>query len=154
MYTIYREQYVDSTLAQAWDLLKKPANLDLITPSELQFQIVSHVPRKMFNGLIVEYRIKIPWFGVRQWVAEIKHIKEIQSFVDEQRIGPYKFWYHYHQVDEEDGRVKLTDRIFYEVPYGLFGKILHKFIIRKTLKKIFDFRSDKLAELLNSSSSY
>ena len=72
--------------------------------------------------------------------------------MDEQRIGPYKFWYHYHQVDEEDGRVKLTDRIFYEVPYGLFGKILHKFIIRKTLKKIFDFRSDKLAELLNTSS--
>ena len=153
MYTISREQYVTASLEEAWDLLKNPANLDLITPPELQFQIVSHVPRIMFDGLIVEYRIRIPWFGIRQWIAEIKHIREMHSFVDEQRIGPYKFWYHYHQLDEEAGRVKLTDRVFYEVPYGIFGKILHDFIIKKTLKRIFDYREDKLAELLNTSST-
>jgi NADH:ubiquinone oxidoreductase subunit 4 (subunit M) len=72
MYTLYREQYVAATLASAWDLLKNPANLNLITPEDLQFKIVSPVPQVMFNGLIIEYRIKIPWFGVHTWIAEIK----------------------------------------------------------------------------------
>ena len=148
MYTLYQEQYVTATLASSWDLLKNPANLDLITPEDLQFLIVTPVPQEMFNGLIIEYRIKIPWFGERTWVAEIKHIKEMHSFVDEQRLGPYTFWYHYHQIDAEKGRIKLTDRVYYEVPYGIFGKIIHFFFIRKTLKRIFDYRKEKLAELL------
>lgn len=152
MYTLYQEQYVTATLASSWDLLKNPANLDLITPEDLQFLIVTPVPQEMFNGLIIEYRIKIPWFGERTWVAEIKHIKEMHSFVDEQRLGPYTFWYHYHQIDAEKGRIKLTDRVYYEVPYGIFGKIIHFFFIRKTLKRIFDYRKEKLAELLTINS--
>ncbi len=150
MYTLYREQSVTATLTEAWDLLKNPTNLDRITPEDLQFQKVSPVPQAMFNGLIMEYRIKIPWFGVRTWVAEIKHIHEMFSFVDEQRIGPYTFWYHYHQLDAEDGRLKLTDRVYYEVPYGIFGKILHFLFIRRTLNRIFDYRQEKLAEILHT----
>jgi ligand-binding SRPBCC domain-containing protein len=150
MYKLSREQYVTATLGEAWDLLKNPANLDRITPPDLQFQIISPVPEEMFNGLIVEYRIQIPWFGVRKWVAEIKHIKEMYSFVDEQRIGPYNFWYHYHQIEVEEDLIKLTDRVYYEVPYGLIGKILHLLFIRKTLNRIFDYRKEKLAELLTS----
>jgi ligand-binding SRPBCC domain-containing protein len=152
MYILYREQYVTAMLASAWDLLKNPANLDRITPPDLQFQIVTPIPEEMFNGLIIEYRIKIPWFGQRKWVAEIKHIKEMHSFVDEQRLGPYTFWYHYHQIDAEEGRIKLTDRVYYKVPYGIFGKIIHFFFIRKTLKRIFDYRKEKLAELLTINS--
>ncbi len=148
MYTLSKEQYVNATLAEAWDLLKNPANLDLITPEDLKFQIISPVPEEMFNGLIVEYRIQIPWIGVHKWVAEIKHIKEMHSFVDEQRIGPYNFWYHYHQIDTEGGGVKLTDRVYYEVPYGILGRTLHVLFIRKTLERIFDYRQKKLAELL------
>jgi ligand-binding SRPBCC domain-containing protein len=72
------------------------------------------------------------------------------SFVDEQRIGPYNFWYHYHQIEVEEDLIKLTDRVYYEVPYGLIGKILHLLFIRKTLNRIFDYRKEKLAELLTS----
>ena len=150
MYTLNREQYVTTTLAAAWDLLKDPANLDLITPEDLQFQIISPVPREMFNGLIVEYRIRIPWVGLHAWVAEIKHIKEKHSFVDEQRLGPYRFWYHYHQIDAEDGRVKIIDRVYYEIPFGILGRILHFFFIRRTLKRIFDYRKEKLAAILQA----
>ncbi len=148
MYTLYREQYVTAMPSSAWDLLKNPANLDRITPPDLQFQIVSPVPQEMFNGLVIEYRIKIPWFGQRTWVAEIKHIKEMHSFVDEQRVGPYAFWYHYHQIEQEDRHVRLIDRVYYQVPYGIVGKILHFFFIRKTLERIFDYRKIKLEEFL------
>jgi ligand-binding SRPBCC domain-containing protein len=42
----------------------------------------------------------IPFFGRRKWVAEMKYIREPFSFVDEQRVGPYKLWYHYHELFE------------------------------------------------------
>ena len=150
MYTIIKNQYVRASLTDAWNLLKNPANLNLITPPDLQFQIVSSVPQEMFVGLIIEYRIRIPWFGIRKWVAEIKHIREMHSFVDEQRIGPYSFWYHYHQIDMEGDRLKLIDRVYYKVPYGIFGRFLHFLFIRKTMERIFNFREEKLHELLNN----
>jgi ligand-binding SRPBCC domain-containing protein len=149
MYTFIREQFVQTDINTAWDFLKNPANLDRITPPDLQFEIISEVPRKMFDGLIIEYRIRIPGFGVRKWVAEIKHIKEMHSFVDEQRIGPYNFWYHYHQIDQVDGSIKLIDRVYYKVPYGVLGRLLHFLLIHRTLERIFSYRMGKLYEILN-----
>ena len=148
MYTLVQEQHIRASQRDAWNFLKNPENLNRITPSDLHFSIVSDVPEEMFDGLVIEYRIQIPWFGRRQWVAEIKHVKEMYSFVDEQRIGPYSFWYHYHRIEQENSHVRLTDRVYYEVPYGIIGKILHFFFIRKTLERIFHYRRIKLQALL------
>jgi ligand-binding SRPBCC domain-containing protein len=148
MYTLIREQVLNTTLAAAWDFLKDPSNLNRITPADLEFHIVSTVPQEMYDGLIIEYRIKIPLIGVRKWLAEIKHIRQLHSFVDEQRIGPYLFWYHYHELVDQGETVKVIDRVFYEVPFGIAGKVLHHFFIRKTLERIFLFRKEKLSEIL------
>ena len=150
MYTLMREQYVQTTLAAAWDFLKNPANLNRITPPDLDFQIISTIPEEMYNGLLIEYRITIPFIGVRKWVAEIKHIREMQSFVDEQRIGPYAFWYHYHELVDQGDTLKIIDRVYYDLPYGPLGKAMHALFVRKTLERIFHFRREKLNELLSS----
>jgi hypothetical protein len=39
--------------------------------------------------------------------------------------------------------------VYYELTFGIHGKMLHFFIIRKTLERIFDFRAGKFAELFN-----
>ena len=109
MYILERQQRVTASMAQAWDFLQNPANLDRITPPDLHFRIVTEVPAIMFNGLIVEYRITIPLLGTHTWVTEIKHIREGHSFVDEQRLGPYRFWYHYHEIRQERDR-RAADR--------------------------------------------
>ena len=44
MYTLTREQYLDTTLSEAWYFLKNPANLNQITPDNLRFQIISEIP--------------------------------------------------------------------------------------------------------------
>ena len=148
MHTLEREQMVTASLTECWDFLKNPANLNLITPPDLDFTIVSPIPEDMYNGLIVEYRISIPWFGTQRWVAELKHIRENKSFVDEQRIGPYTLWYHSHELNQTSAGVQLIDRVHYKVPYGIFGSLLHAFFIRKTLQRIFDYRQEKIGEIL------
>ena len=149
MYRLEREQEICSIIQYVRDFIKNPKNLNTITPPELDFKIVSNVPDVMHDGLEVEYDIQVPFFGRRKWLAELKHIREPFSFVDEQRLGPYSFWYHYHELVEQGDRVKIIDRVFYEVPYGLLGKAMHALFVRKTLERIFHFRKEKLAELLS-----
>ena len=150
MYILERQQRVGATMEQAWDFLQNPANLDRITPSDLRFRIVTEVPAIMHEGLIVEYRITIPLFGAHTWVTEIKHIHPGHSFVDEQRLGPYRFWYHYHEIRQEGDAVLLVDRVCYQPPMGPLGQILHRLYIRRTLERIFDYRRKRLSTFLSA----
>jgi ligand-binding SRPBCC domain-containing protein len=149
MYILERQQRIHTSIEQAWDFLRDPANLDRITPPDLQFRIVSDVPPVMYNGLIVEYRITIPLIGTHTWVTEIKHIREGHSFVDEQRLGPYRFWYHYHEIQKDGEGVLLIDRVSYQPPFSLLGRLLHWLYIRKNLERIFEFRRQRLQVLLS-----
>lgn len=148
MPSLCKEQVIDTTLERAWDFIRTPANLNLITPADLNFSILTDLPEEMYDGLLIEYLVTIPFMGKSRWLTEIKHVRPRCSFVDEQRLGPYRFWYHYHEIQEVSGGVRFTDRITYEAPLGLIGKIADEFFIRNTLERIFDFRERKLAELL------
>lgn len=146
MHTLERQQVVSGTTEQAWAFLQNPANLDRITPPDLKFRIINDIPAIMYNGLIVEYRITIPLLGPHDWVTEIKHIREGRSFVDEQRLGPYRFWYHYHEIRPAGlSGTELIDRIFYQPPFGPLGRLMHGLYIRRTLERIFDYRQERLA---------
>jgi ligand-binding SRPBCC domain-containing protein len=150
MYTLERQQKVSGGLEQAWNFLQNPANLDRITPPDLQFRIVTEVPAIMHNGLIIEYRITIPLIGTHSWITEIKHIRQGISFVDEQRLGPYRFWYHYHEIRPDGDGTLLIDRVHYQPPMGILGRMAHRLSIRRTLERIFDFRRERLALLLSA----
>ena len=148
MHTLEREQWLASPADTVWNFLQTPANLDRITPPDLRFSIISDVPAVMYDGLIIAYRIAIPLFGSHDWITEIKHVRPGRSFVDEQRLGPYRFWYHYHEIREETDGVLLIDRVCYQPPFGVLGRVLHRLYIRRTLERIFDYRRERLAEFL------
>ena len=148
MFILERQQWVETSVERAWKFLQHPANLDRITPPDLRFCIVTEIPEKMYNGLIVEYRITIPLIGTHTWVTEIKHIREGISFVDEQRLGPYRFWYHYHEIRKEKEGALLIDRVYYQPPFRILGNMLHFLYIRKTLERIFDYRHGRIESLL------
>lgn len=147
MHTLKQTQLLHTTLAEAWAFVQAPANLDTLTPAWLRFEIVSEVPPVMEEGLIIEYRIGIPLLGRQRWVTEIKHIRAPFHFVDEQRLGPYRFWYHRHELREVADGVLMTDTVHYRLPFGPLGELAHALVIEKTLKRIFDFRRCRFTEL-------
>jgi ligand-binding SRPBCC domain-containing protein len=151
MHRIHREQIVRTSLEQAWNFIKDPRNLNAITPDALDFEIISDVPPEMVNGLLIEYRIKIPFLGRQRWLTEIKHIRPMQSFVDEQRLGPYRFWYHYHELQDTGSGVKIIDDVTYAAPFGIIGRCVNFLIIRKMLEKIFNHRAEMFEKLLSNS---
>ncbi len=147
IYTLQKETLLGCSLEKSWEFLRNPANLNRITPPDLDFQIISEVPGEMFNGLLIEYAIRIPGLGRQRWLTEIKHIQPYHSFVDEQRYGPFALWYHFHEITETDEGVQSRDKVTYIMPLGQLGRILHYLSIHRTLKRIFTYREEQLKKL-------
>ena len=140
MYQLKRTQFIKTDLKTAWDFFSSPGNLKKITPDYMGFDVKTELPEKMYEGLMIEYTVK-PLLGVpMNWITEIKTVKELEFFVDEQRKGPYKIWHHEHHFKEVDGGVEMTDIVSYELPLGILGRIMHPFVVQKKLEEIFDFR--------------
>ncbi|GAB4169614.1 MAG: hypothetical protein D6794_12170 [Deltaproteobacteria bacterium] len=148
MHQLERNLIVNADADKVWAFLATPVNLDRLTPPELRFRILSAVPDTMYDGLLIRYEIGIPLFGRWQWLTEIKHIEPGHSFVDEQRSGPYRFWYHYHAIEATgDGRTRMIDRVTYQLPFGPLGELVHALQVRRMLGDIFDYRAEKLKEI-------
>ena len=141
---LYQEQFLPIPIADAWDFFSTPRNLDEITPQELGFKIVYQPGDKMYEGQIIEYRVMVVPGIWLPWVTEIKTVREGQSFVDEQRFGPYKFWHHRHTFEEKDGGTLMRDLVHYALPLWPFGEIGHNIFVKPKLESIFDFRREIL----------
>ncbi len=148
MHLLERDVILNASAARLWEFLATPNNLNLLTPAELRFKILTDVPDEMYNGLTIRYEIQVPLFGKRRWLTEIKHIREGCFFVDEQRLGPFRFWYHQHQLNAlTTTRSRMSDRVYYQLPYGPVGALVHELWVKKMLARIFDFRTRRLLEL-------
>ena len=150
IYTLHKKQQLPISLETAWEFLSNPKNLKVITPDYMSFNIVSTIDRPLYTGQIIQY-IVTPLLGIKtKWVSEITHIEEKKYFVDEQMYGPYALWHHKHFVKEIEGGVEMEDIIDYKVPFGVFGQIVHPFIVKPKLEEIFNYRQQKLEELFGS----
>ncbi|MGH7494226.1 MAG: SRPBCC family protein [bacterium] len=147
IYTLQARQALPISLPTAWDFFSSPRRLAEITPPWLNFRVTSHVPEKMYAGMIITYQIR-PFGNISvEWLTEITHVQEPFLFVDEQRSGPYQLWHHQHAFREITGGVEITDLVHYALPYGVFGRLLHQLAVATRLRDIFDFRKARLEQI-------
>ena len=140
MTKLYQEQLLPLPLEEAWNFFATPKNLNEVTPNDLVFKITSTLPEKMYEGLIITYRIQ-PLLNISiNWCTEITHIKEQEYFVDEQRKGPYNIWHHEHHFKSVGGGVLMTDILHYDIGKSIFGKIAGKLFVHKQVQQIFRYR--------------
>ena len=147
MHTLRQSQTLPVSRKVLWEFVSVPQNLNQITPPKMAFKIIGDPPESAYEGLLLEYKVRIPVLGWTTWLTEIKYVTEGYSFMDEQRIGPYKLWLHTHTLEDVDGGTKMTDEIRYALPFGLLGEFAHAIFVKRTLKQIFDYRREKLDEL-------
>ena len=150
IYRLHRQQVVPAGLGEVWDYFATPKNLDELTPSDMRFQIVSGGEKPMYQGQLIEYRVQILPRVVSPWLTEIAHLKEKACFVDEQRLGPYKFWYHEHHFKPIHGGTRISDRVTYQMPFGSLGDFIHTLWVGPRLKSIFDYRWNKIQALFDA----
>ncbi|MBM4426459.1 MAG: SRPBCC family protein [Chloroflexi bacterium] len=147
---LHREQVIPASVEAVWTFFCNPHNLNSITPPDMNFEIIAGGDVKMYEGQVIEYRVEFIR-GVRSlWLTEIAHVRENGYFVDEQRIGPYRFWYHEHFFEAVAKGVKMTDHVTYAMPFGVLGDVVHAAWVGGRLKSIFDFRYGKIADIFGS----
>ena len=140
-YQFRKTQTINASLDEVWDFISSHRNLKEITPDYMGFDITSEgLPDKMYEGMIIAYKVS-PLLGIKTtWVTEITKIKDKHYFVDEQRVGPYKIWHHQHIVEDCDQGVLMTDIVSYSPPLGLLGRLANSLFITKKLEEVFDYR--------------
>ncbi|HPN33575.1 MAG TPA: SRPBCC family protein [bacterium] len=147
IHTLRRQQVVRASLEEVWDFFSTPRNLDALTPDELSFRIVGEIAETMYEGQIIEYRVRFIKGIWSRWVTEITHVRDKSFFVDEQRLGPYKLWHHEHHFIPEGDGVRLVDRITYVIGFGFLGDLVDRLWVHRKLARIFDYRQEKTATL-------
>ena len=150
LYRIESVQELPIPIEQAWEFFSNPENLSELTPGSYQFSLSNGTGKKMYAGQLLVYKV-YPFFWLkRTWVAEIVQLKEQQYFIDQQVSGPFKFWRHEHHFTPTDGGVIVRDILYYRMPYGWLGRLVHALFVGRKLDRNFVYRKDQLRLLFGA----
>ena len=145
-YVLDREQWVPASLEEVFGFFSEAGNLEVLTPQWLRFQILTPQPIEMLPGTLIDYRLH--WHGIpMKWRTKITVWQPPHTFEDVQLKEPYKLWHHTHRFQAVDGGTLIHDRVEYSLPFGILGRIVHEFSVRKNIEEIFAFRDRKVEEI-------
>lgn len=145
-YELVREQRVPRGLEETFSFFAEARNLEAITPGWLRFRIVQ-APAELRHGSLLDYRLGLFGWPIR-WRTEISAWSPPHTFTDRQLSGPYPLWEHVHTLEDDGaGGTIVHDRVRYRVPGGPLAPLVQR-VVRRWLDAIFDYRRDRLRELL------
>jgi ligand-binding SRPBCC domain-containing protein len=145
VHTLRREQFVARPIEEVFEFFSNARNLETITPSWLNFRILTPSPIHMHAGTLLDYRLK--WHGLPiAWQTEIEAWNPPYGFTDVQLKGPYKLWHHTHTFQAQAGGTLMEDVVRYELPLGVLGEIAHAVNVRRDLERVFDYRVKVIGE--------
>ena len=140
---------ISCALERVWEFYTDVHHLKVVTPKELDLNVLDYSSRKFTQG--TEFRIEGKLlFQRREWHSVITSIRPYE-YVDIMLSGPFKRWKHVHKFryDIEQNQTEVVDEVEFELPYGLVGKMLEGFATNQ-LRKIFDHRRRiTIEELVN-----
>ncbi len=146
LHKLEREQLLAHPVDTVFPFFADAGNLERITPPLLGFRVVSPEPIEMGAGTLIEYRLKLHGLSV-DWLTRIEEWEPGVRFVDSQLMGPYRLWHHTHTFEPRDGGTLMRDTVRYALPGWPLGEAAMP-LVRRDLRRIFDFRRDEVARLL------
>lgn len=139
------ELIIEMPQEEVFSFFSNAYNLTEISPPWLNFQVLNPPPIIMGVGTRIDYQLKLHGIPMRVQ-CEITSWHPPYAFVDEQRKGPYRGWVHTHTFVETEIGTIIGDEVEYAVPGG---DLVNRLFIRPDIEKIFEYRTQKLQELLN-----
>ena len=145
-YELERTQRLPRGLEETFAFFSQTRNLEAITPAWLNFQILE-APERLERNSLLRYRLRL--FAVPVgWRTAISDWRPPYGFEDTQLSGPYRLWVHTHRFTTVPGGTEVYDNVRYRIPGGALAPLVHRLLVRRLLRSIFDFRAERLAALL------
>lgn len=146
MFTYESEVLVARPLEEVFAFFSDAHNLEVLTPGFLRFEVLTPGPVEMELGTRIDYRLRLRGIPLR-WQSEITVWEPPHRFVDEQRHGPYRSWFHEHSFEERDRGTLGRDRVRYD---HLGGRLVNRLLVAPDIERIFTYRRRKLQELFGA----
>lgn len=147
LHHLHRTQIVRRPLPEVFAFFSDAANLERITPPELQFRILTPTPIAIETGTLIDYRLSLHGLPFR-WRTRITAWQPPTMFIDEQLRGPYREWIHTHTFEAVPEGTRITDHVQYRLPLYPFGEMALP-IVRRQVGRIFDYRTGVIATLFD-----
>jgi ligand-binding SRPBCC domain-containing protein len=145
MHRLERSTFIPRPRSEVFRFFADAHNLERITPAFLHFHILTPDPIVMQAGTVIDYELRL--YGIRaRWRTLIEEFVPDEFFVDVQLSGPYRSWRHRHDFIEVPTGTQIHDRVQYEMPYGMIGRLARSLFVRSSLDKIFDYRNAAVAD--------
>ena len=146
MTTIHLTTKIKAPIQTVFDLNR---NIDIHKLS------ISKSNEKAIDGItsgLINLNETVTWkgkhFGVYQTHKSLISAMEAPNyFVDEMVEGRFKSFAHQHTFTEENGVIIMQDEIQYETPFGIFGKLFDKFILKDYLTTLIKERNEFVKNL-------
>jgi ligand-binding SRPBCC domain-containing protein len=138
---------VNNNINKVWEFYTDINHLKIITPKEIDLQVINATDQKFSQGTEIWIEGKILIFKRSAWHSVITFLKSYE-YVDEMLAGPFKKWSHLHKFRDLDygQKTEVVDQVDFELPYGIVGKLFEGYAYNQ-LRKIFDYR--KIATIKN-----
>ncbi len=92
-----------------------------------------------------EFDYHINWLKLSiPWRSRIVNYRPPEEFTDAQIRGPFQTWQYLHRFDISMGGTRMTDEVYYCVPFSLLGTFVHKLFLDNQLMDIFCYRAVKI----------
>ena len=146
MTEIHLKTIIMAPIEKVFDL-NRNINIHLLSTSQSDEKVIAG----RTSGLI-ELGETVTWkakhFGVYLTHKSIITAMDFPiHFVDEMAEGQFKSFWHEHSFEVKDGTTIMTDKIQYETPFGLFGSLFDRIILKKYLTKFISRRNRLLKNL-------
>lgn len=148
MHRLERRLWLPAKREVVFPFFADAKNLETLTPELLHFHVMTPAI-EMRRGALIDYRLRIRGVPVG-WRTEIEEWEPPLRFVDRQVKGPYRLWRHLHTFEEADGGTVCGDVVEYELPRVPGRGLMHKWLVRPDLERIFDYRARKMQELFGA----
>ena len=141
---------VNCHIDKAWEFYTDINHLAIITPRQLDLDVLDTTDLKFIEGTEVWIQGKILLFK-KEWHSRITIVRPYE-YVDEMLSGPFKRWRHLHKFryDAQLNQTEVADEVEFELPYGAFGRIFEG-LTNIELKRIFEHRKNATTKALEVS---
>lgn len=145
MKKIVKTTNINTTVDKLFDFHTDSNNITKITPNSVEVEILNS-DTQTYEGKVVKLKTT-KFFIPTYWEVKIEKLQFPDILVDVAIKSPFKYWKHQHIFTKTKNGCELKDIIEYELPFGIFGKIVEPFI-EYDIRNMFEYRHTKTKELL------